>query len=130
MNKKVRLKLVTGIIVLLIGIFGLVAYGLNRNEYDIPPFAIFRWYREVDGVKEYLVFNKDNSFEYYTEGNESIVDNSCKTYRYNKYTKEIDIKCKNSTLNYKVIRYKDNKLDIRFDTGDVRVFYLEENNNE
>ena len=126
MNKKIRLKLIAGIVILLIGIFTIVSYSLKREEYSIPSFAIFRWYREVDGVKEYLVFNKNNTIEYYDENNNNLLEESCQTYEYNKYVNEIDVKCKYTTLNYKIVKYKDSVLDIKFNTGDVREFKLEE----
>ena len=127
--KETRLKLVAGIAILCIGIFSVILYSLGKNEYSIPDFAIFRWYRNVYDKKEYLVFGKDNSFEYYDEDNNSLVDEDCNKYEFNKYTNEINIICKDSTMNYKVIKYKDSKLDIKFDTGDVREFKLEDSDN-
>ena len=128
--KKTRLKLIAAIAIVFIGIFSIILYSLNKNEYTVPDFAIFRWYREAYGKKEYIVFNKDYSFEYYDEDNNFIVDEDCNRYEFNKYKNEITILCKNSTMIYKVIKYKDSKLDIKFDTGDVREFKLEDTDNE
>ena len=124
--KKTRLKLIVGIIILLISIFSIISYSLKKEEYSIPDYAIFKWYREVNGKKEFLVFEKDNSFEYYDEENNNILKDDCNKYRYNKYNKEIEILCKDSVIIYKEIRYKDSKLAIKFDTGDVREFKIKD----
>ncbi len=128
--KKTRLKLVVAIVIIFIGIFSIILYSLKKKEYAIPEFSDVKWYRVVYDKKEYVVFNKDNSFEYYDEENNSIVDDDCNKYEFNRYTNEINIICKNSTMIYKVIKYKDDKLDLKFDTGDVREFKLEDSDNE
>ena len=112
--------------ILLVFIFILLLCGCNIKENDkIPSFAIFKWYREIDGIKEYIVFNKDNSFEYYNEKNESIVDISCNTYEYNKKKNEIIVKCNDKDISYEIISYKDSKLKIK-DNDNIKEFKLEE----
>ena len=128
--KKTRLKLIVAIVIIFIGIFSIVLYSLKKKEYAIPDFSDVKWYREVYDKKEYIVFNKDNSFEYYDEENNNIIDDDCNKYKFNKYTNEISIICKDSSMIYKVIKYKEDKLDLKFDTGDVREFKLEDSDNE
>ena len=115
-----KMKKINYIIVILFG-FIILFWCTNKNYFNGT------WVRNEDIVSEIIYFGEDGHFLYYTsEGNAVGNYDLCYSYKYNKKTKEIKLKCDRSfdeIKKLKIVSYSDNNMKISFNV-DIKIFKL------
>ena len=112
------------IIIILIGLFCITGC-INQDKEAITKDFIDKEWIRYNNDTEHLIFDSEGKFHYWCDCGNPVYDSDiCETYKYNKKTQKITLKCyKSKSRTLEVIKVTDDTLKIDFN-GSIRTFKL------